>query len=235
MKKIIENIGMLQIASLNASKKALAYLQDELKNQFDLTEDKNGLIYIDQNCCSLCNVIYALSSTNSLANYALATLNFFQTLEANKTYICISQAYTLYLLKVLEKHQIISLNDYFKTESYSLNFQRKNFGLEDRKKNNNMYHINFTKIRDVTNKDIIWIKIVLKSLNLEINDITFDDKNKKVKIIIKNDFKITIENTKKLLIILKSFLSELKDTSYDTYETSVHYYQLLKKCQIMMK
>ena len=41
-----------------------------------------------------------------------------------------------------------------------------------------MYHINFTKIRDVTNKDIIWIKIVLKSLNLEINDITFDDKNK---------------------------------------------------------
>lgn len=235
MKKIIENIIIFQKASLIATKKALLYLKDEMNNQFDLKEDNEGKIYIDQNCGSILNALYAIESDNNLANFFRAIFPFFQTLETNRTYCCISQAYTVYLLKILKKHNILTLNELFKTHGNSLSCQRRNFGLNNRQKESNMYYISFTKERNLNKDDIVWLIEILKTLNVQATKVNFDENTNQIKITVKRDFKITKKNIQKTLIILRAFLIELKASCYDITETSIHYYKILKKCQIMMK
>ena len=40
---------------------------------------------------------------------------------------------------------------------------------------------------------------------------------------------------KEIITIYFYILEEIKNYSSDIYETSIHYYKILKKCQIMMK
>lgn len=94
--------------------------------------------------------------------------------------------------------------------------------------------ITFKKDRNLEDIDRKWLTLFLE--NMHFNHIKIENNlNNTLVLKLLINFKIDKKRLKMFYSICKNILEEMQNYSSDVYETSIHYYKILKKCQIMLK
>ncbi len=225
------NLNIIIFALQRSIQDIYSFPSQELFNSFYIEKDTNK---IDQAYYSLPNRLMALKNPNHLENFLLASANFYQTLEENTSYWCLSHAYTVYILKQLEKGGLICDLNIKSSSALDLNQLRFGYGVEERAKDTKMYYISFTKVRNILLKDLKWIMNLKQKLSLSSDPLSYKINKDKIEFITPRK-KISLEQIKTVLILIKDLQNMLGSLVEDITHTTVHYYKLMKKCQIMMK
>ena len=228
----MQEIYIWYLAISNALKHVNEYVKNEMMNSFTI-ENSDNISILDQNPYSLSNRLLACKNTNALENFFVALTNFYQTLP-NSNYACITHAYTLFLLKKLAKENNISYLEYHPISKLNILSQQENFGQKGHIEEIQMYYITFKKDRNLEDIDRKWLTLFLE--NMHFNHIKIENNlNNTLVLKLLINFKIDKKRLKMFYSICKNILEEMQNSSGDVYETSIHYYKILKKCQIMLK
>ena len=228
----MQEIYIWYLAIYNALKRVNKYAKEEMITAFTI-EYNNNLLILDQNPYSLSNRFLACKNSCALENFFVALTNFYQTLPETN-FACTTHAYTLFLLKKLAKENKISHLEYHFRSRLNISAQLENFGQFKHLKDVQMYYITFKKEKSLNSKDKKWIIYFIE--NMHFNHIKIEENIDGTLILkIPMNFKINKTRLKMYYHLCKNILEEIKNYSSDIYETSIHYYKILKKCQIMMK
>ncbi len=231
MNKGINNINIFIYAFIRANKDAFNFLLENIEENFYISDFDHE---INQSYYSVKNRYYALKNPNPIENYFYLTANFYQQLEKDKQYTCTSHAFTLMLLKEMNKKNLISELMYKKIMSLDINDLRLGLGVEIRKKETKMYSISFKKKKNITLSDLMWIKKFTQILNLP-HSIKYTIHDGSILFILPVERNISLAKIKVLGNLLKDLLILANTTVQDITYSTQHYYNILKKCQIMTK
>ena len=231
MNKAINNINVFMHAFLRANKDAFDFILQNLEENFYISDLDHEL---NQSYYSLNNRCMALRNPYPMENFFYLTANFYQHLEKEKKYSCISHAYTLMLLKEMHKRTLITELTYEKTMPLDLNDLRLSLGVESRNKQTKMYNISFKKKRNFTLDDLLWINEYAQLMKFP-HPIKYTIQNGLVLLVLPVEYNLSLAKVKVLGNLFRDILELSKTITYDISYSTKHYYDIMKKCQILTK
>lgn len=231
MKKLFNDINIFIFAFHRACKESTNFILETSEDSFYISDLDCEL---NQSYYSLNNRCLALRNPYPMENFFYLTANFYQHLDKEKKYSCISHAYTLMLLKEMHKRDIITELVYERTMPLDLNDLRLSLGVESRNKKTKMYNISFKKRRNFTLNDLLWINEYAQLMNFP-HQIKYTIQNDLVLLVLPVEYNLSLAKVKVLGNLLRDILELSKTITYDISYSTQHYYDIMKKCQILTK
>ncbi len=144
--------------------------------------------WIDQSLYSIPLILKKMFYCNPPVLSVISFFQFFQSLDCEKQYRCLSHPATLYFLKELDRHKIVKITRIIPQSKYNLKDHYNEFGYHVQDKISPCYQITFVKLRSFQKQDQSLLISFLKILKLDLNLFQISSKHMNLQMTVKKNF-----------------------------------------------